>query len=188
MRITGGRARGVPLVVPSSSELRPTTDFLRTRIFNLLRNDLRDACVLDCFAGTGAYGLEALSRGASYVDFVEAKTSCREALALNIQKVCHAMDLPTDSCRVVGHNAFTPRQEVHTHIFFDPPYVFWNTHSQEMKLLVCALARTSPDAFLVVETPRPQESFFTDTPWLPVTTRPHVEIYSISKSRTLQWE
>ena len=71
MRITGGLARGIALDVPKKGEVRPATDFVRERIFGRLATAIQNTNVLDCFAGTGAYGLEALSRGAQHVCFVE---------------------------------------------------------------------------------------------------------------------
>src|SRR5690606_31922326 len=74
MRIIGGRLRGRALRAPKGRETRPTTDRVREALFNLLaaRRPLEGARVLDLFAGTGALGLEALSRGAARVVFVEA--------------------------------------------------------------------------------------------------------------------
>ena len=71
MRITGGLARGIILDVPKKGEVRPATDFIRECIFGRLATAIQGAYVLDCFAGTGAYGLEALSRGAQYTCFLE---------------------------------------------------------------------------------------------------------------------
>lgn len=76
MRIVGGRHRGRALRVPSGVALRPTADRVREAVFNILDHGpdwagVADAAVLDLFAGTGAYGLEALSRGARHVTFVD---------------------------------------------------------------------------------------------------------------------
>ena len=65
VRISGGTARGVPLTEPRGVRLRPTSGLVREAIFNILGERLSDARVLDLFAGTGALGIEALSRGAA---------------------------------------------------------------------------------------------------------------------------
>lgn len=72
VRIIGGRWRGSKLPVPGVAGLRPTADRVRETLFNWLQTDLKDAQVLDLFAGSGALGFEAASRGAARVDLVEA--------------------------------------------------------------------------------------------------------------------
>ncbi len=86
LRITGGVHRGRRLRMPRSAELRPTADRVRSAVFSILgAQALRQAQVLDLYAGSGALGLEALSRGAAYALFIEADArrcrSIREALA-----------------------------------------------------------------------------------------------------------
>ena len=83
MRITGGVARGVPLVVPRTQRVRPTSDRVRSALFQLLGSVVVDARVLDLYAGTGALGIEALSRGAASVDFVEADPRVCDIVARN---------------------------------------------------------------------------------------------------------
>jgi 16S rRNA (guanine966-N2)-methyltransferase len=83
MRIVGGKWAGVSLVSPGT-RVRPTSEELRDRWLESLERDLKGARVLDLFAGTGALGLEALSRGAASVDFVENGASALHALKANI--------------------------------------------------------------------------------------------------------
>ncbi len=71
MRITGGRATGRLLISPKGSNIRPTSDRVRSAIFNLIGQDLTGLRVLDLFAGTGSLGLDSLSRGAVWVLFVD---------------------------------------------------------------------------------------------------------------------
>ena len=66
MRITGGSARGIPLSLPKGDAVRPATDALRQAVFSSLAARVPGTRFLDLFAGSGAYGLEALSRGAKY--------------------------------------------------------------------------------------------------------------------------
>ena len=81
MRIVGGEFRGRPLATPRSNSIRPTTDRTREALFNILSHrfaeSLEGARVLDLFAGTGALGLEALSRGASFCLFIEESAEGR---------------------------------------------------------------------------------------------------------------
>ncbi len=89
MRIVGGRFKGRQLTGPKSSGVRPTSDRLRETIFNILAHAYDDpaneARVLDLFAGTGALGLEALSRGAAFAQFVDDSSEGRALLRENIE-------------------------------------------------------------------------------------------------------
>ena len=84
MRIVKGRFAGRDLVSPNDARVRPTAEHVRDALLDLLDAHLRDARVLDLFAGTGALGLEAMSRGAARVDFVETRPSSLHALRANV--------------------------------------------------------------------------------------------------------
>ena len=88
MRIVGGTFRGRPIVAPRGLDTRPTTDRVRESLFNILQHrediDLAGARVIDLFAGSGALGLEALSRGAAFCLFVEEAAPARAAIRENI--------------------------------------------------------------------------------------------------------
>jgi 16S rRNA (guanine966-N2)-methyltransferase len=83
VRIVGGRWRGRSIKAPADLRVRPTADRVREAWMSILQADLPDARVLDLFAGSGALGLEALSRGAAYVDFVEVSARSLKALREN---------------------------------------------------------------------------------------------------------
>jgi 16S rRNA (guanine966-N2)-methyltransferase len=89
MRIVGGEFRGRPLATPSGREIRPTSDRLRETLFDILIHRFGDpvsgARVLDLFAGTGALGLEAMSRGASYCLFVDEDVEARGLIRRNAE-------------------------------------------------------------------------------------------------------
>lgn len=89
MRIVGGEFRGRPLATPRSNSIRPTTDRTREALFNVLAHRYADrlqgARVLDLFAGTGALGLEAVSRGASFCMFVEESVEGRGLIRANVE-------------------------------------------------------------------------------------------------------
>ena len=92
MRIVAGRFRGTALATPKGYDIRPTSDRVRESVFNILAHGVEDfeiegARVLDLFAGTGALGLEALSRGASHVHFVEDSAEARGLIRRNIETV-----------------------------------------------------------------------------------------------------
>lgn len=84
MRIVAGKFAGRNLTSPADFRVRPTAEPVRAAILDLLGAEVKDARVLDLFAGTGALGLEALSRGAKYADFVETRPASLHALRANV--------------------------------------------------------------------------------------------------------
>ena len=122
MRIIGGEAKGRTLHFPSGSKERPTSDFLRETLFNLL-GPLQNKTFLDLFAGSGSVGLEAASRGAQGVFFVEKNKHLVEVIKKNIQTCC--LD---KNCRIIAgdiefglRDLFRKKYEFDI-IFADPPY------------------------------------------------------------------
>ncbi len=89
MRIVAGRLKGRSLASPSSRDIRPTADRLRESVFNILihgyDDPIQDARVLDLFAGTGALGIEAVSRGAKFALFVDNGAEARALLRNNVE-------------------------------------------------------------------------------------------------------
>lgn len=129
MRIISGQYRGLQLADVGAGDpaahLRPTTDRVREAIFNLLMNGgygnpVQGARVLDLFAGTGALGLEALSRGATRVAFVDDGTAARALLRRNIEKM-RAMGV-TDVWRRDATRLGPNRGPGYDLVFLDPPY------------------------------------------------------------------
>lgn len=125
MRVVGGRLRGRPLAGPSDDAIRPTSDRLRESIFNVLEHGYDDvtagARVLDLFAGTGAMGLEALSRGATYATFVDESSRAIALIRTNLDKLglsSQARLLRRDAGRLGPAGSEPPA----TLLFCDPPY------------------------------------------------------------------
>ena len=87
MRVIAGEYRGRRLAAPKGSIARPTTDRVKEALFAVIQFEVAGARVLDAFAGSGALGIEALSRGAAHVDFVEKDPVCLKALEDNIKAV-----------------------------------------------------------------------------------------------------
>jgi 16S rRNA (guanine966-N2)-methyltransferase len=91
MRVVGGRLKGRNLAAPSSRDIRPTADRLRESVFNILvhayDDPIEDARVLDLFAGTGALGIEAVSRGAKFALFVDNGAEARALLRNNVESL-----------------------------------------------------------------------------------------------------
>lgn len=125
MRISGGRARGIPLVVPRGERVRPATDGLRQAVFSRLGERVVGARFLDLFAGSGAYGLEALSRGASVGCWVEQHAVALDCLRRNLLAVARSAGVETAAYRVWAGDVLRapwteePSPDV---VFIDPPY------------------------------------------------------------------
>ena len=125
MRIVGGEFRGRSLASPSGSAIRPTSDRLRQTIFDILAhaygNPVRGARVLDLFAGTGALGIEAMSRGASFVLFVEDGMEARGLIRRNVDALGltgRSRVFRRDATRLGQIGSLAPFDLV----FADPPY------------------------------------------------------------------
>jgi len=125
MRVIAGTAGGRKLEPPDGLDIRPTTDRVREAVFNVLfsRVDLDDCRVVDLFAGTGAYGIEALSRGAEHATFVDKDRRAVELIRRNIESLGfddRATVLQADSLAWVQRSPVI----VPDVVFCDPPYVF----------------------------------------------------------------
>src|SRR6202047_993005 len=125
MRVVGGRLKGRNLASPSSHDIRPTADRLRESLFNILAHGYDDpisgARVLDLFAGTGALGLEAMSRGAAFALFIDDGAEARALIRQNVE----ALGLGGVT-RIFRRDA-TRLGAVHPNepfglVFLDPPY------------------------------------------------------------------
>ena len=121
MRIVGEKLAGRDLTSPNDFRVRPTAEHVRAAVLDLLAPHLKDARVLDLFAGTGALGLEALSRGAARCDFVETRPSSLHALRANVAAL-----RMRDRTRIFKRDALPFAAALPEHAydlaFVDPPY------------------------------------------------------------------
>lgn len=156
MRVIAGRARGTPLHVPEGSDIRPTADKLKGAIFSMLEAEAykrgvllpTDApegamlagaawpLVLDLYAGSGALGIEALSRGARWVDFVEQDAAARKVLRANLART-RLEELATVHA-LSAAAAVSTLQRRYDLILLDPPYA-----DAEAAAVFAALARSA---------------------------------------------
>ena len=120
MRVISGTARGLSLTSPPGEDTRPTLDRVKEALFSMLTPYIRGAAVLDLFAGSGALGIEALSRGADRAVFVDFDKAAENAVRANLEKARLAEKaevLRTDSLSFLSS-----RRESYSLIFLDPPY------------------------------------------------------------------
>ena len=150
MRIIAGSLKGRRLAAPKGLDVRPTSDALRETLFNVLGGTLEPMAVLDGFAGTGALGLEALSRGAASVDFVERSAPALHALRANID-ACGVSDL----CRIARGDFLTiALDRTYELVLLDPPYA----ETRVEAILQRADTLTAPGGRVVLEHSRRKES------------------------------
>ncbi len=144
MRITGGLGRGLPLRCPKGSATRPATDQMREAVFSSLGTMVAEARILDLFAGTGSYGLEALSRGASSCQFVDNDRKILFVLkqnAKNLTGAFRSQNFPEPEIQVLSGDVLsllgTRISGRFDLIFLDPPYAqiesLWNPLLEKLK-------------------------------------------------------
>ena len=147
LRLIGGRHRGRKLPIPVLDGLRPTADRTRETLFNWLQFELPGMHVLDLFAGTGALGLEALSREAESAVFVEPQSVAAEGIRQSLQTLnLHA------EVRVMGAEQYLEQTDaVFDLVFVDPPFSLDLWQSTLDRLAVSD--RLSPGGYVYVEAP-----------------------------------
>jgi 16S rRNA (guanine966-N2)-methyltransferase len=121
MRVIAGKAKGHHLKFPKGTRTRPATDLVRGAIFSILENIAEGwARVLDLFSGSGALGIEALSRGAGWVDFVESEPRCCGIIRENLEATRLSARARVYCCSVA--KAITLLDKEYDIILMDPPY------------------------------------------------------------------
>lgn len=157
MRIVAGTARGLHLEGPGNLPIRPTSDRVRQSLFNILAPIIQGQNVLDGFAGTGALGIEALSRGASFCAFLEKDPRCISIIQKNLDHTRLA-----DRARIIRCDLFRSVDKLRELnlrfglLFFDPPYQLLGTPTGWAALInYCAslvdAGLTEPDALFIIE-------------------------------------
>ncbi len=124
MRIIGGEYRGRILKMPKGVKIRPTQDRVREAMFNIIRAGVPEASVLDLYAGSGAFGIEALSRGANLAIFVDNNINCIRVIKSNLLVLGDSAELSQvvklDALRSISR--FKKENKKFDIIFLDPPY------------------------------------------------------------------
>jgi 16S rRNA (guanine966-N2)-methyltransferase len=130
MRIIAGRFKGIRLHSPRAKGLRPTSDLVRGALFNIMGEETQGSRALDLFAGTGAFGFEALSRGDEFVVFVEIDYKSAQDIKANIERLevgsC-AEVITSDANRAI--HRLKARADRFGLVFIDPPYASGLTQS-----------------------------------------------------------
>ena len=150
MRIIAGSARGRTLCAPKGMDTRPTQDYVRESLFNILQQETPEARVLDLFAGSGALGLEALSRGAEFAAFADISPTAIACITKNAETlgfINSAVIVKADWQDALGRWAWDHR--TFSLIFLDPPYKM--TEIEKISNHLSENALLDQGALLVIE-------------------------------------
>jgi 16S rRNA (guanine966-N2)-methyltransferase len=151
MRVIAGRYRGRRLQAPPGDATRPTSDRVREALFSVLADRVDGARVLDLFAGSGALGIEALSRGAAEATFVDTAPAAIRAVKANLAALDAAADVRrADARRFLGSASAAARQ--YDLVFLDPPYRLAGRLGSELTAALPAVLASG--AAVVVESDR----------------------------------
>ncbi|WP_304508279.1 16S rRNA (guanine(966)-N(2))-methyltransferase RsmD [Anaerotignum sp.] len=150
MRVISGLARGQKLQTVEGLSTRPTTDRIKETLFNIIAFDLPESRFLDLFAGSGAIGIEAISRGAAEGVFVDHNPQCHEIIRENLRHT--KLDR---FARIIGQEVpyalaqLAKEEEVFDIIFLDPPYDMGLAEPTLLEIVRCGLLKE--DGYIIVE-------------------------------------
>lgn len=159
MRVISGSARSVPLKTVSSDNVRPTTDIIKETLFNILQFELDDISFLDLFSGSGAIGIEALSRGASFCYFVDSSKDAGRVIEENLKKtkLDDRAKILIQDVRHINSSSDVASYKYDI-IFIDPPY---ESNLYEVALKVIKNTKLlNDDAKVIIEMPIKKEIDF----------------------------
>jgi len=150
MRVIGGTARGRRIQAPRGRRTRPTSDYLREVLFDLLAQQVSGRTFLDLYSGTGAVGIEALSRGAAKAVFVESDRAALAILRRNLEAsgfLDRGEVIPMDALQFLRRAAFRSRS--FDLIFLDPPYL--RVEAAPALSLIASTALLAPNGIAILE-------------------------------------
>jgi 16S rRNA (guanine966-N2)-methyltransferase len=151
MRVIAGQYKGHRLQTPPGVDTRPTSDRVREALFSILGGRVKDTRVLDLYAGSGALGIEALSRGAQEATFVDSAAAAVRAIEANLEAVkAEATVIRAEARRFLGGASRSARQ--YDLVFVDPPYRLAPSLGRDLSAAVAAVL--APGGTVVVESDR----------------------------------
>jgi 16S rRNA (guanine966-N2)-methyltransferase len=157
MRISGGAARGITLVTPKGDATRPATDGMRQAVFSSIASRVPGAWFLDLFAGSGAYGLEAVSRGAAGGFFVEKAAKAAACVQKNIAAVCKSAGHDARTLSVAQADVSSWKlpagARVPDVVFVDPPYELIGDMADALFAKLGEMLAAKDDPVIVFEMP-----------------------------------
>ncbi len=156
VRVISGSAKGRRLGSVSSLDTRPTSDRVKESLFNIIRNQIEDAIFLDLFAGNGGVGIEALSRGAKKVVFLEKSSLCTKMIHQNLKSTNLASKAEVYTTNVFSGLAKLGKKEKQFNIIFlDPPYQ--ETLVDKTLAMISEYNLLAPDGIVIAEYGKKEE-------------------------------
>lgn len=149
MRVISGKARGIKLIAPKGLETRPTEDRIKENVFNILGQTFCGEKVLDLFCGSGAIGIEFLSRGVSYVNFIDSSQKAIDSIKKNLKTTRFL-----DSATIIKKNYIAALKFLEASkfnfIYMDPPFNKRELYYKSFELIL-KLNLLSEDGILIIE-------------------------------------
>ncbi|HBA46986.1 MAG TPA: 16S rRNA (guanine(966)-N(2))-methyltransferase RsmD [Lachnospiraceae bacterium] len=152
MRVIAGTARSLPLKAPQGLEVRPTTDKIKETLFNMLHWDLPGSIFIDLFSGSGAIGIEALSRGAAKAYFADNSPRAISCIQQNLaftKTEDRAVVYKQDACSALDSIRLACRSEKVDFIYMDPPYGCG--HERDVLAVLGIMPYVTEDTVVIVE-------------------------------------
>jgi 16S rRNA (guanine(966)-N(2))-methyltransferase RsmD len=168
MRVIAGKARRIPLKTVEGMETRPTTDRIKETLFNMLNPYLANCIFLDLYSGSGAIGIEALSRGASHTVFIENNRHAMDCILANLKATRledQAEVMNTDV--LSGLKLLQTKEIVFDIIFMDPPY--GHLHEKEVLEYLNESKLIHKDTIIIVEASKDTDFSYVETMNLQIT-------------------
>ncbi len=149
MRIISGSHKGKRLIAPRNLPVRPTTDFAKEGLFNILRNQLEldEITVLDLFTGTGNISFEFASRGAVHITSVDAHYGCVKF----VQKIASELEFPITTVKADVFKFISAQRGSYDVVFCDPPYNFEDEQFEELVSKIFGNDLIKTGGFLIIE-------------------------------------
>ena len=148
LKVIAGKFRGVQIKQPDSIKVRPTTHKIRESVFNMIQFNIKDSIVLDLFAGSGAYGIESISRGAMKVIFNDSSSKSMRCIKENLikLKINNYDSFVLDYKELLSHKSGA-KFDI---IFLDPPYEESSYYETSLKLIK-SLDLLESDGTIIIE-------------------------------------
>ncbi|WP_077610899.1 16S rRNA (guanine(966)-N(2))-methyltransferase RsmD [Clostridium sp. Marseille-P2415] len=150
MRVIAGKARRLVLKTIEGQDTRPTTDRIKETLFNMIHGDMQGCCFLDLFSGSGAIGIEALSRGARLAVMIEQNPKAAECIRENLKATRLEEDAIVMNCDVMtGLRRLEGKGYVFDFVFMDPPY--HNEWEKQVLQYLIHSRLTAEDTAIIIE-------------------------------------
>lgn len=149
LKVIAGKYKGKQLEIPNNEDIRPTQNYLKEAVFNTIQFEIEGASFLDMFAGTGSIGIEAISRGALFLDFIDESFDSITTIKKNLHFTDENDDYRVIKYKISSKSPCSAQFRNYDFIFMDPPYKRGYVKKGVMFVERCNLL--SPNGILIIE-------------------------------------